>query len=150
MAESRFCGGCGKALEEAQAEDALGERRQITCLFVDLVGSTRLSQRLDPEDLRNLLADYQSVCNDAVEVHGGHIAQFLGDGIVIYFGYPRSHEDDAHQAVRCALDILEEIEHLNARSEMSDPIRIRLGAHTGRVVVGPGGRRRPAGPDRSR
>jgi class 3 adenylate cyclase/tetratricopeptide (TPR) repeat protein len=139
VAESRFCGGCGKALEEAQAEDALGERRQITCLFVDLVGSTELSQRLDPEDLRDLLADYQSVCNDAVEVHGGHIAQFLGDGIVIYFGYPRSHEDDAHRAVRCALDILEGIEHLNAGSEAVDPIRIRLGAHTGRVVVGPVG-----------
>jgi len=69
-------------LGEAQAEDALGERRQITCLFIDLVGSTELSQRLDPEDLRDMLAAYQAVCSDAVEVHGGHIAQFLGDGVL--------------------------------------------------------------------
>jgi len=137
--ESRFCGGCGKVLEEAQAEDALGERRQITCLFIDLVGSTELSQRLDPEDLRDLLAAYQAVCSDAVNVHGGHIAQFLGDGIVIYFGYPRSHEDDAQRAVRCALDILEEIESLNDQRDAEEPILIRLGAHTGRVVVGPVG-----------
>lgn len=138
VAESRFCGGCGKVLHEAQVEDALGERRQITCLFVDLVGSTELSQRLDPEDLRDLLGSYQTVCSDAVEVHGGHIAQFLGDGIVIYFGYPRSHEDDAQRAVRCALDILEEIGHLNDRDGV-EGLAIRLGAHTGRVVVGPVG-----------
>ena len=139
VAESRFCGGCGRGLEEAQAEDASGERRQITCLFVDLVGSTELSQSLDPEDLRDHLAAYQTACSDAVEVHGGHIAQFLGDGIVVYFGYPRSHEDDAQRAVRCALDILEEIDQLNIDRTGAARIRIRMGAHTGRVVVGPVG-----------
>jgi class 3 adenylate cyclase/tetratricopeptide (TPR) repeat protein len=139
VAESRFCGGCGRGLEEAQAEDASGERRQITCLFIDLVGSTELSQSLDPEDLRDHLAAYQSACSDAVEIHGGHIAQFLGDGIVVYFGYPKSHEDDAQRAVRCALDILDEIDQLNQDRSGPARIRVRMGAHTGRVVVGPVG-----------
>lgn len=139
VAESRYCGGCGRGLEEAQTEDSEGELRQISCLFIDLVGSTELSQSLEPEDLRDHLAGYQRACNDAVANHGGHVAQFLGDGVVVYFGYPRSHEDDAQRAVRCALDIIEEIEHLNDDPSSVMPIRVRLGLHTGRVIVGPVG-----------
>ncbi|HZS19650.1 MAG TPA: zinc-ribbon domain-containing protein, partial [Pseudonocardiaceae bacterium] len=103
--ESKFCGGCGAQLRKVRAEDTGGERRQLTVLFCDIVGSTVLSQLLDPEDLGELIAAYQKVCGDAIIAHDGYIAQYLGDGVVAYFGYPRSHEDEAQRAVRCGLDI---------------------------------------------
>lgn len=140
-AQSKFCGGCGAGLQEIRAGDARGERRQLTVLFCDMVGATALSQLLDPEDLRELILSYQKVCGDAVLAHEGHVAQYLGDGVVMYFGYPRSHEDEAQRAVRCGLDILKGIDTLRVSGKISrdTSLDVRLGAHTGRVLVGPVG-----------
>jgi class 3 adenylate cyclase/tetratricopeptide (TPR) repeat protein len=136
--ESQFCGGCGARLREVRTEDAQGERRQLTVLFCDIVGATVLSQLLDPEDLGDLIAAYQRVCGDAVAVHEGYIAQYLGDGVVAYFGYPRSHEDEAQRAVRCGLDILAGIKALRDSGKLpfGTVLHVRLGAHTGRVLIG--------------
>jgi class 3 adenylate cyclase/tetratricopeptide (TPR) repeat protein len=138
-AEWRFCGGCGARLEVLRAEDAQGERRQLTVLFCDMVGSTMLSQLVDPEDLKELIVCCQEVCGEAVEAHDGHVAQYLGDGVVMYFGYPRSHEDEAHRAIRCGLHILKGVEAVrdSGRIPAGTSLQVRLGAHTGRVVVGP-------------
>lgn len=135
-AEARFCGGCGKPLAAQTAAAAAGERRQLTVLMCDLVGSTAMSHALDPEDLRELLSSYQRVCTEAVKAHDGHIAQYLGDGVLIYFGFPRAHEDDARRAVRCGLDILQGMQALNANRPAQARLQVRIGAHTGRVVVG--------------
>src|SRR5207302_4776013 len=78
--ESKFCGGCGARIQEVRSEDALGERRQLTVLFCDIVGSTELAQELDPEDLGRVVAEYQRICGGAGLTHGGHIAQYLGGG----------------------------------------------------------------------
>jgi class 3 adenylate cyclase/tetratricopeptide (TPR) repeat protein len=140
-AESKFCDGCGSELQEVGGEDARGERRQLTVLFCDVVGATALSQLLDPEDLRELIVSCQQVCGDAVVAHEGHVAQYLGDGVLMYFGYPRSHEDEAQRAVRCGLDILKGVEAVreSGRIPPGTSLDVRLGAHTGRVVVGPMG-----------
>jgi class 3 adenylate cyclase len=98
---------------EAQALDA--ERRQLTVMFCDLVGSTNLSARLDPEDLREVVRLYQKTAADVIQDFDGHIAQYLGDGLLVYFGYPQAHEDDAHRAVRAALGIVEAMGTLNTR-----------------------------------
>jgi class 3 adenylate cyclase/tetratricopeptide (TPR) repeat protein len=136
--DSTFCGGCGVRLQERRTDDGPAERRQLTVLFCDLVGSTELSQILDPEDLSQLLAAYQRICREAVLAQEGHIAQYLGDGVVMYFGYPRAHEDEAQRAVRCGLDILAGMRELRVAGEGPADTRfeVRLGAHTGRVVVG--------------
>ena len=111
-AESSYCGGCGARLLEVGLEGRDGERRQLTVLFCDLVGSTELSQTMDPEDYGDLLAAYHRICGQAVYLHDGFVAQYLGDGVVIYFGYPRAHEDDAQRAVRCGIDIIDGIRSL--------------------------------------
>lgn len=136
VAAARFCGGCGRPLDSPPDAASSGERRQLTVLMCDLVGSTALSQALDPEDLRDLLADYQQVCAEAVRRHDGHIAQYLGDGVLIYFGFPHAHEDDARRAVRCGLDILSAMDELNRGAARGTRLQVRAGAHTGRVVVG--------------
>src|SRR5262249_32581075 len=82
------------------------ERRQLTVMFCDLVDSTKLSSQLDPEDWRDVVRAYQQVCTDVIQRYDGHIAQLLGDGLLIYFGYPVAHEDDPHRAVRTGLGIL--------------------------------------------
>jgi class 3 adenylate cyclase/tetratricopeptide (TPR) repeat protein len=132
----RYCGGCGRPLTGA-ASPRTGERRQLTVLMCDIVDSTPLSQHLDPEDLRDVITEYQRVCSDVVERHDGHIALYVGDGIVIYFGYPHAHEDDARRAVRCSLDIIREMQALSVRliPRSGVPVRVRIGIHTGRVVV---------------
>ncbi|MBE9508851.1 MAG: AAA family ATPase, partial [Chloroflexi bacterium] len=121
---------------EARAPDA--ERRQLTVMFCDLVGSTNLSARLDPEDLREIVRSYQETAADVIQGFDGHIAQYLGDGLLVYFGYPQAHEDDAHRAVRSALGIVEAMGTLNSRleSEYGVQLAVRLGIHTGPVVVG--------------
>jgi predicted ATPase/class 3 adenylate cyclase len=121
---------------EARAPDA--ERRQLTVMFCDLVGSTELSARLDAEDLREVVRSYQETAAEVIQGFDGHIAQYLGDGLVVYFGYPRAHEDDAHRAVRAALGIVEALEKLNSRlkSEYRVQLAVRLGIHTGPVVEG--------------
>lgn len=150
--DESFCGGCGIRLAAdsvaapggPQAGEPEAERRQITVLFCDLVESTPLSQRLDPEELRDLVRAYQQAGAEAFERFGGHIAQYLGDGMLVYFGYPAAHEDGARRAVDAALELLRAIEPLNARLHPAEPIAIRIGIDTGLVVVGEmgGGARR--------
>src|SRR5262249_2419828 len=114
------------------------ERRQLTVMFCDLVDSTKLSSQLDPEDLREVVRAYQKVCSEVTTRFDGHIAQLLGDGLLIYFGYPHAHEDDAQRAVRAGLGILEAVAALNTSLEPAKGITlaVRLGIHTGLVVVG--------------
>src|SRR5438128_1378384 len=114
------------------------ERRQLTVLFCDLVGSTALSAQLDPEDLREVVRAYQDTCAKVIARFEGHIAQYLGDGLLVYFGYPQAHEDDAQRAVRAGLRILEALRQLTTRLEQERGVHLaaRLGIHTGLVVVG--------------
>jgi TOMM system kinase/cyclase fusion protein len=114
------------------------ERRQLTVLFCDLVGSTALADQLDPEDFREVTVAYQTACAEVIQRYGGHIAQYLGDGLLVYFGYPHAHEDDAQRAIHAGLDILSGLTELNHHLEQSYGIRLalRLGIHTGLVVVG--------------
>jgi TOMM system kinase/cyclase fusion protein len=114
------------------------ERRQLTVLFCDLVDSTPLASQLDPEDLREVVRAYQATCAEVIQRYGGHIAQYLGDGLLVYFGYPLAHEDDAQRAVRVGLGIIEAVGQLNTRlaQERAVHLAVRLGIHTGLVVVG--------------
>ncbi len=117
------------------------ERRQLTLMFCDLVGSTSLSGELDPEDLREVVRAYQAACTEVIQRYDGHIAQLLGDGLLVYFGYPQAHEDDAQRAVRTGLGIIEAIGTLNTGLEHTTTTKgikmaVRLGIHTGLVVVG--------------
>jgi TOMM system kinase/cyclase fusion protein len=114
------------------------ERRQLTVLFCDLVDSTALASQLDPEELREVVRAYQDTCAKVVARFEGHIAQYLGDGLLVYFGYPLAHEDDAQRAVRAGLGIVEALGQLNTRlaQERSVQLAVRLGIHTGLVVVG--------------
>jgi class 3 adenylate cyclase/tetratricopeptide (TPR) repeat protein len=116
---------------------ALPERRHLTVMFCDLVGSTELSTRLDPEDLRDVMQRFQECCVEVIGRYGGHIGNYIGDGILVYFGYPRAHEDDAQRAVRAGLGMVEAIAALNG--EVPQPgiqLAIRIGINTGLVVVG--------------
>src|SRR5262245_35450059 len=114
------------------------ERRQLTVLFCDLVESTALSTQLDPEDLREVIRAYQTTCAEVIQRFEGHIAQYLGDGLLVYFGYPQAHEDDAQRAIRAGLGMLTAVGTLNTRLEREESVRlaIRVGIHTGPVVVG--------------
>ncbi len=114
------------------------ERRQLTVMFVDLVGSTSLSGDLDPEELRDVIQEYQAACTAVIKRYDGHVAQLLGDGLLVYFGFPSAHEEDAQRAVHAGLDILEAIGILTTNLESSKGIElsVRLGIHTGLVVVG--------------
>ena len=115
-----------------------GERRQLTVMFADVVGATMLSGRLDPEALRELLRAYQQVCVECTERYGGHIHQYAGDGVLAYFGYPTAHDNDAERAVLAGLDIVEGTQRLAAelRQRGDEAIAVRVGIHTGMVVVG--------------
>ncbi len=108
------------------------ERRQITVMFSDLVGSTALSARMDPEDLREVITAYQKCVADAVHRFGGFVAKYMGDGVLVYFGYPEAHEDDADRAVRAALELIAAVTTLNAPVAL----QTRVGIATGLVVVG--------------
>ena len=114
------------------------ERRQLTVMFCDLVDSTKLSSQLDPEEYREVVRTYQQVCSEVITRFDGHLAQLLGDGLLVYFGYPQAHEDDAQRAVRTGLDILAAMGDLNSRLQQVKGIQlgVRLGIHTGLVVVG--------------
>lgn len=114
-----------------------GERRQLTVLFTDLVGSTAMASRLDPEDWREVVHGYQRECAAVIERFGGYVAQYLGDGLVVYFGYPTAREDDALRATRAALGILDALATLEPKLAHHDvKLSARLGVHTGTVVVG--------------
>src|SRR6266581_6747034 len=114
------------------------ERRQLTVMFCDLVDPTKLSSQLDPEEYRDVVRAYQRVCTDVIQRYEGHIAQLLGDGLLVYFGYPRAHEDDAQRAIHTGLGIVEAVGALHNRLERDKGIHlaVRLGMHTGPVVVG--------------
>lgn len=127
----KFCGACGTPLKRRREE---AERRVLTVLFCDLAGSTALSVELDPEDLRNVLSGYQDCCRAAIERYGGTIARYMGDGLLVYFGYPRAHEDDAERAVRAALDIARSVPALFP--DRDTRLAVRVGIATGDVVVG--------------
>ena len=114
------------------ADAAVGERRQLTIMFCDVVGSTELATRLDPEDLRDVIGAYQRCAADVLGRFGGFVAKYMGDGILAYFGYPEAHEDDAERAVRAGLAIIDELGRLDLRQ----PLELRLGIATGLVVVG--------------
>ena len=108
------------------------ERRQLTVMFCDLVGSTALSTRHDPEDLRELIGDYHRAVAETVGRFDGFVAKYMGDGVLIYFGYPQAHEDDAERAVRAGLAVIEAVGRLPAREDL----RVRIGIATGLAVVG--------------
>jgi class 3 adenylate cyclase len=114
------------------------ERRHLTVLFCDLVDSTALASQLDPEDWRAVVRAYQDTCATVIARYEGHIAQYLGDGLLVYFGYPLAHEDDASRAVRAGLGIVEAMGQLNTRlaQEQGVSLAVRVGIHTGLVVVG--------------
>ncbi len=141
---ARFCSNCGAALKRgaeatgAKDERPYAERRQLTVLFSDLVGSTALSERLDPEDFREILREYQAACSSVVRLYDGYLAKYLGDGILAYFGYPVAHEDDARRAVQSGLGITEAIEGISKKfqREAGIAVNVRVGIHTGLVVVG--------------
>jgi len=142
----KFCIKCGGPLvpiggltPEVQAprRSPDAERRQLTVMFCDLVGSTTLSEQLDPEELREVVRGYQQTSAEVISRFDGTIAQYLGDGLLVYFGYPRAHEDDAQRAVRAALGIVDRLKDLNAHVARADiHLAVRIGIHTGRVVVG--------------
>src|SRR5215471_390706 len=114
------------------------ERRQLTVMFCDLVESTKLSTQLDPEEYREVVRAYQGACSEVIQRFDGHIAQLLGDGLLIYFGYPHAHEDDPQRAVRTGLGMLAAMGDLNKALQQAKGIQlgVRLGIHTGLVVVG--------------
>jgi len=118
------------ATEEAATDTA--ERRQVTVMFSDLVGSTALSARMDPEDLREVIRAYQTCVADTVRRFGGFVAKYMGDGVLVYFGYPQAHEDDAEQAVRAGLGLVSAVSDLKTHAAL----QTRVGIATGLVVVG--------------
>src|SRR5208282_544826 len=113
-------------------ETDAAERRQVTVMFCDLVGSTALSARMDPEDLREVISAYQKCVTETVGRFGGFVAKYMGDGVLVYFGYPQAHEDDAERAVRAGLDLVAAVSSLKTHAAL----QTRIGIATGLVVVG--------------
>jgi class 3 adenylate cyclase len=122
--------GAAPVIQPATRHDA--ERRQLTVMFTDLVGSTALSTKLDPEDLRSVIGAYHKCVAETVARFDGFVAKYMGDGVLIYFGYPQAHEDDAERAVRAGLALVEAVGKLRVQ----DPLQVRIGVATGLVVVG--------------
>ena len=147
----KFCGACGTSLTgqtltprppqeqptpqvassapEPRSPEA--ERRQLTVMFCDLVDSTKLSSQLDPEEYRDVVRAYHTACTEVIRRYDGHIAQFLGDGLLVYFGYPQAHEDDVHRSVRTTMGILAAMDDLHTRLPHATGIAlaVRLGIH---------------------
>src|SRR5271168_1819216 len=122
------------AAEPTPTSPDVAERRQLTVMFCDLVGSTAMSARLDPEDMREVIRAYQGACSGAVARYDGFVAKFMGDGVLAYFGFPRAHEEDAERAVRAGLDITAVVAKLETRA--NEKLEVRIGIATGIVVVG--------------
>jgi class 3 adenylate cyclase len=117
---------------ETKPPDSTAERRQVTVMFCDLVGSTALSTRMDPEDLREVIAAYQKCAADTVQRFGGFVAKYMGDGVLVYFGYPQANEDDPERAVRAGLELIQAVGGLKS----STSLQTRVGVAPGLVVVG--------------
>ena len=140
---AKYCGGCGKPVGETAAPPPVAssppprtdsaERRQLTVMFCDLVGSTALSAQLDPEDLREVIAAYHHAVTKVVAESDGFICRYMGDGVLIYFGYPQAHEDDAERAVRAGLGAVDTVRRLDVKGVK---LQTRVGIATGLVVVG--------------
>src|SRR3974390_2594186 len=124
------------AQDQAPAEPRYdeAERRQLTVMFCDLVGSTALSAKLDPEDLRGIVRAYHRCCTAIVERNGGYVAKYMGDGVLAYFGYPQAHEHDAERAVQAGLALVQAVPNL--KTAIDSPLQVRIGIATGLVVVG--------------
>jgi class 3 adenylate cyclase len=120
---------------EARGSSLTGERRHLTVLFCDLVNSTSLAAQLDPEEWQEIVADYHRAAAQAIERFGGHVAQYLGDGVMAYFGYPEAHDNDAERAARAGLAIQDAISKLNQPSTRPE-LSARIGIDSGAVVVG--------------
>ena len=118
------------------------ERRQLTVMFCDLVGSTELSTKFDPEVLREMMGAYQTAAGAVIDSYDGHVAQYLGDGLMVYFGWPHAHEDDAVRAVQAGLEVIDAVKQLDVPTELS----VRVGIATGPVVVGETGGGDPSVP----
>jgi class 3 adenylate cyclase len=116
------------------APQVSAERRQLTVLFCDLVGSTELSGKLDPEDMRAVIGTYHRCCTELIERNGGFVAKYMGDGVLAYFGYPQAHEHDAERAVRAGLGLVEAVPKL--KTDVAVRLQVRVGIATGLVVVG--------------
>ena len=136
QAIAKLAGAASTAPQLAPGSDSSprdeAERRQVTVMFADLVGSTALSTGMDPEDLREVISAYQKCVAETVRHFGGFVARYVGDGVLVYFGYPHAHEDDAERAVRAGLELITVIAGLKARA----PQQVRVGIATGVVVVG--------------
>ena len=141
--QAKFCLGCGTKISPLQKETGSesvdqGERRQMTLFFCDLVDSTPLSERMDPEDYRQMILDYHDVAEKVINLHGGKVGNYIGDGLLVYFGYPEGLENSAITAVQTAIAVIEALDEVRQRWE--DPeaniyIKIRVGMHTGLVIV---------------
>ena len=129
--DETLAGAAGADAAEPMTQDT-AERRQVTVMFSDLVGSTALSARMDPEDLREVISAYHKCAAETVRRFGGFVSQYLGDGVLVYFGYPQAHEDDAERAVRAGLELVEAVTALKTRATL----QTRVGIATGLVVVG--------------
>lgn len=154
LPQAKFCGRCGSSLTEPagsasgantdvgdadwrQLSSRDGERRHLTVLFCDLVGSTEIVSRLDPEEWREVIAAYHQAATQAIERFGGYVAQYLGDGVMAYFGYPEAHDNDAERAARAGLAILDAVTKLGHQPSNAR-LSARVGIHSGPVVVGAG------------
>jgi class 3 adenylate cyclase/predicted ATPase len=145
--ESKFCGGCGTSLLSGAAPHSpgaapeslapAGERRHLTVLFCDLVGSTSLARSLDPEELNEITRRYYDCCTGAIHQFDGLVANYIGDGVMALFGFPRAHEDDAERAIHAALTIVRAVRIAN--TENMTHVKVRVGIATGLVVVGEDG-----------
>jgi class 3 adenylate cyclase/predicted negative regulator of RcsB-dependent stress response len=141
--EFRFCGSCGHSLTAVpiappppppRPDRKTGERRQLTLLFCDLVDSTALAERVDAEEYRGIVRQYQAACASVIHRFDGHVAQYLGDGLLVYFGYPLAHEDDPRRAAHAALGMVEAVQALSIPGGVT--LAVRIGVHTGTVVAG--------------
>ena len=143
-AGKRFCADCGAVLttdsskqrESVKDRQPVAEHRQLTVMFVDLVGSTELGGRLDPEDLRDVISAYQACITTIVAQFEGFVAKYMGDGALVYFGYPRAHENDAERAVHAGLAIVKAVCDLRTVAGPCGTLSCRIGIATGPVVVG--------------
>jgi class 3 adenylate cyclase len=135
----RYCGNCGTSLSGASlASRQAPERRQLTVLFCDMIGSTQIAGRLDPEDFRDVTLSFQSACTAIIDRFGGTVSRYMGDGILALFGYPLAHEDDAERATLAGLGIVESVSSIRLHRTLPEDERlaVRVGIATGLVVVG--------------